>query len=199
MSSAGLFRRILRDRPFWGDGGGVTLTGGEPFTQPRFVQDVLKRCYDAYIHTAVETCGNVPWENIALSLPWIDWIFFDLKQMDGQKHRDATGHGNRTILENARRLSLEFKGRLVFRSPLVPGFNDSDDHLREMAVFISKIGQNTINLLPLHHLGREKYNLTGKTYYTRDFASAQLTSPEHIQSIFGHCNIRCNIGSDTPF
>lgn len=63
MTVEEVFQKISRDRTYWGAGGGVTLTGGEPFIQPLFSSALLKRCYDAYIHTAAETCGNVPYRN----------------------------------------------------------------------------------------------------------------------------------------
>src|ERR1035438_2204381 len=73
-----LFDIVQRDSQYWGSDGGITLTGGEPFLQPAFAGQILKRCFKSYIHTAVETCCNVPWENIEPSLPYIDWILFDL-------------------------------------------------------------------------------------------------------------------------
>jgi pyruvate formate lyase activating enzyme len=199
ITLADLYGRICRDRHYWGNRGGITLTGGEPFLQPGFSGSLLKRSYNAYIHTAVETCGNVPWESIEPSIPWIDWIFYDLKQMDDEKHRSATGSGNRIILENAVRLSQRFKGTMIFRMPVIPGFNDSDDHILQIAAFINSTGKNVINVLPIHHLGREKYNLTGKFYYTSKLTSPSSESLRQIQSLFEKSNITCYIGSETPF
>mgnify|MGYP001285229248 CR=1 FL=1 len=199
ISCGDLLTRIQRDRPYWGEGGGITLTGGEPFSQPGFAHDVLKNCYDSYIHTAVETCGNVPWDNIAPSLPWIDWMFFDIKHMEDIKHREATGHGNKKILENARLIARKSEMKVIFRMPVIPGFNDSAKNIRETAEFIHETGRDTINILPVHHMGREKYKAIGKPYFTNNFKPPDPDALATVKSLFESQNIRCFVGSDTPF
>lgn len=202
ITPADLYARISRDRPYWGANGGITLTGGEPFVQPEFALEFLKRCYDGFIHTAVETCGNVPWKNYEESLSYIDWVFFDLKTLD----QSAIGHITSStvspisrILDNARRLASVFNGRLIFRLPLIPGFNDDPENISETARFILSTGRKEINILPLHHMGREKYNLVGKNYYTSDFQIPVKEELQQIASIFTSQGITCYIGSETPF
>jgi pyruvate formate lyase activating enzyme len=194
-----LIKIIQRDRQYWGSLGGITLTGGEPFLQPDFVHEILQQCHQSYIHTAAETCGNIAWKNIEPSLKYIDWIFYDLKHMMDSRHFTMTGTGNKLILENARKLSSKFKGRLVFRMPVIPGYNDDEEHIRQLSGFLNSIGEHEINILPLHHLGKEKYNLLGKTYYTNDYTSPLKESLNKIQSIFSDYKITCYIGTDTPF
>jgi len=194
-----LYSRIERDRQYWGGNGGVTLTGGEPFAQPEFTAALLKRCYEAFIHTAVETCGEIPWHYIEPSLPWLDWIFFDLKQMDESAHKQLTSSANKLILDNAKRLAAGFKGRLIFRLPLVPKLNDSDDNIRATADFILSSGRNELNILPVHHLGREKYLLSGHLY---GLPALEMSGREQlfaIQNRFSELGVRCYLGSDTPF
>ncbi len=194
-----LIKLIQRDRQYWGSTGGITLSGGEPFLQPDFVKTLLQLCNQSYIHTAVETCGNVSWNNIESSLEYLDWIFYDIKHMIDSRHFAMTGAGNKLILKNARKLALKFKGRLVFRMPVIPGYNDDKEHIHKLCVFLNSIGKDEINLLPLHHLGREKYNLLGKTYYTSDYTSPVKESLNQIQSQFSDNKINCYIGTDTPF
>jgi pyruvate formate lyase activating enzyme len=190
---------VQRDRHYWGREGGITFTGGEPFLQPDFVKALLQACHKSYIHTAVETCGNIPWSNIQPSLAYLDWIFFDLKHMETTHHSMMTGSGNKLILENASLLSSEFKGRLVFRMPVIPGFNDDDEHIQQISDFLNSIGKDEINILPLHHLGREKYHLLGESYYTKTFTSPSKDSLFRIQSLFLDRHIQCYIGTETPF
>ncbi|MCX6241110.1 MAG: glycyl-radical enzyme activating protein [Bacteroidetes bacterium] len=194
-----LYSRIERDRQYWGVNGGITLTGGEPFAQPEFTTGILKMCYEAFIHTAVETCGDIPWNHIEPSLPWLDWIFFDLKHMDETAHKLLTSSSNRTILENARRLAVSFKGRLVFRMPLVPGRNDSDENIRATAEFILSCGFKELNILPVHHLGREKYLLTGQTYMLQDLEMNAREQLLAIKDRFIELGVSCYPGSETPF
>jgi len=199
ISTEELYAKIQRDRQYWGDKGGITLTGGEPFFQPQFAMDILKKSYGGFIHTAVETCGNVPWKNIEPSLPYLDWIFFDLKQMDRELHRDATKQPNDLILENAERLAKLFPGRLIFRMPVIPGFNENPDHILKMAGFIKSNKRNEINILPVHHLGRGKYPLTGRKYSLDPRRIPTVKEMQKIQSVFAAEGIRCYIGSETPF
>lgn len=194
-----LFETIGRDRQFWGNHGGITLTGGEPFRQPDFAKDILKRCYNSYIHTTVETCGNVRWNNIEPSLEYLDWIFYDLKHIDPVMHRAMTGAGNELILENARRISNVFEGRFIFRMPVIPGFNDDENTILQLSRFLNSIGKHEINILPVHHLGRDKYKLTGNNYYTSDYAVPSQESLRAIQIFFESDGIHCYIGSETPF
>jgi pyruvate formate lyase activating enzyme len=194
-----LYKLICRDRQYWGSSGGITLTGGEPFLQPDFAESILKTCYEAHIHTAVETCGNVPWDNIERSLDHLDFIFYDLKHMDREKHKASTGSDNKLILQNARLLASRFTGRLVFRLPLVPGFNDDDAHIQKVSDFLHRVGKDEINILPVHHLGREKYALLGLKYFTSDFTPPGKEIIETVQTLFQSNDIRCYIGSDTPF
>ncbi len=206
-----LFARILRDRQYWGPGGGITLTGGEPFMQPAFARALLEKCYKAYIHTAAETCGNVPWENIEVSLPWLEWIFFDIKHMDPEKHGSMTiaptrllsdgsaGSIHERILTNAAKLAREYEGRLIFRMPVIPGFNDDPDNIEATARFLIETGRKEINILPAHHLGREKYSMLGQDYF---YTALQVPSPvvmDRIGEQFTAAGIHCYQGSDTPF
>lgn len=194
-----VFAKISRDRTYWGPGGGITLTGGEPFMQPEFALQLLKLCYDAYIHTAIETCGNVPWKNYERSLPYIDWIFFDLKTLTRLPAYPFTGSQITLILNNARRLADEFRGRLIWRIPVVPGFNDDPENIRETAQFIRSTGRTEVNILPLHHLGREKYSLAGREYLAGDHQVPGKQRLEEISLHFESHGISCYNGSDTPF
>ena len=199
LSADDLMKTIQRDRQYWGSSGGITLTGGEPFLQAEFVTELLRRCHQSYIHTAIETCGNISWNSIEPSLHYLDWIFYDLKHMDDSLHKARTGTGNKLILENAIKLAAKFPGRLIFRMPVVPGFNDDDAHIHCLSGFLNSIGKNEINILPLHHLGRDKYTLLEKKYYTEEFTPPTAGSLSHIQSLFSTHGITCYTGNETPF
>ena len=194
-----LMKQIRRDRQFWGRDGGITLTGGEPLLQIDFAAAILSACHEACIHTAIETCGNIPWKNFQRIIPFTDWIFFDLKHFNKTEHKKAINASNALILENARRLAREFPGRLIFRMPLVPGFNDSPENLNSIISFLRETGKNEINILPLHHLGREKYRLLGKSYSAE---SNPVPSPELLMELEKKLldeGIKCYSGSETPY
>jgi len=199
ISVSELYRVIQRDRQYWGSRGGITLTGGEPFFQPEFATAVLKQCHDAFVHTAAETCGDIPQSWLKPSLPYLDWLFFDLKQMDATLHKEWTGHSNHQILENAKWLAQSFHGRMVYRMTVIPGYNDQPEHSLKLARFISSTQRCEINLLPLHHLGREKYALTSRSYYTDSLTTPSLDSLLNMKKIIEKEGVTCYIGSETPF
>lgn len=199
MSVDELMKIINRDRQFWGQDGGITLSGGEPLLQINFVEELLKQCYDSYIHTAVETCGNIPWSYFERAMQYLDWIFFDLKNPDNLKHEVATGTGNNLIMSNNKRLSKEFKGRLIIRIPVIPDFNNTNEILESYIRFFKKNNITEVNLLPLHHLGREKYPLLNRNYPMDISVIPTKNEMEQIANIFSKSGIDCYTGSYTPF
>jgi len=199
ISSTELMRIIQLDRQFWGEEGGVTLSGGEPLLQISFVEDILKLCHESYIHTAIETCGNSPYQNFQKVIPFLDWIFFDLKHFDTVTHVAGTKTNNTLIIENAKRLAQDFSGRLIFRIPIILGFNDSESNIKSVIEFLKKIGKDEINLLPLHHLGREKYPAVNKEYQGIKYQVPANIDLVKIQQVFMNKGIHCYIGSNTPF
>jgi len=196
-----VLKKVDRDRKYWGRGGGITLTGGEPFLQHEFAYELLKSLHEKIIHTAVETCGNVPWENIRKSLPYLDWIFLDIKHMDPTIHKEKTKCDNSRILENLKSIASEFEGRIVVRMVIIPGINDDDKNVLEFATFIKNLNRPDIavNLLPLHHLAKEKYHMLEQEYFSKSLEIPDKEEMEHKKDIVSSLGIKCYIGSDTPF
>jgi glycyl-radical enzyme activating protein len=190
---------IKRDRQFWGEEGGITLTGGEPLLQISFAKEILMQCHESYIHTAIETCGNIPFRNFQQVIPYLDWIFYDLKHFDTNAHLFGTTANNSLILENAKRLAYEFGNRLIFRLPLIPNFNDSHENIKSIISFLKEVGRNEINLLPFHHLGKEKYTALNKEYRGLNYPTPTNNDLLKIKGVFADNMINCYIGSDTPF
>jgi len=195
-----LMRVFSRDRCYWGPQGGITLTGGEPLMQKEFVLDLLERCHTAYIAACVETSAYVPRTVLRAALPYIDWLFIDIKHMDSARHLEGTGVSNQLILDNIRWIATaDWPGRMVLRMPVVPGFNDSLDNAEATAAFVTEIGQSEINLLPFHRLGASKYEQLGMTYaYAEQPALAQATL-EPLAAVYRQRAINCHLGADTPF
>ncbi len=105
VSVEALLDEIERDTVFYDQSqGGVTISGGEPLSQPRFLAALLARCRERRIHTAVETCGHAPPRTLLAVAQWTDLFLYDLKLMSDARHRVATGQSNRRILENLRLL-----------------------------------------------------------------------------------------------
>lgn len=196
-----LMGRLERERKFWGPEGGVTLSGGEPMYQPQFAIALLERCQQEYIHTAMETCGQMPWEYYELALDCLDWLFYDLKCMDPVKHKEETGIANELILDNMDKIAAKWrrsgKPRVVVRVPLIPGHNDSEENIRATAKFVSKLQLEEVNILPFHRLGASKYERLDLEYKYRDLSPPG--SLDKAQELFHSYGLKAYVGSLTPF
>jgi pyruvate formate lyase activating enzyme len=165
LRSAGdVIQEVLRDAPFYEDGGGLTLTGGEPTLQPAFARALLCLAKAEHLDTAIETTGNAPWESLAALLPYVDLWLFDVKHLDSQVHRRYTGLGNELILSNLRKLA-GLGAPIRVRVPLIPEVNLTEENLRQTAAFAEALGGavRSVDLLPFHKLGTAKYQALGRT------------------------------------
>ncbi|MEQ4452984.1 glycyl-radical enzyme activating protein [Kosakonia sp. YIM B13605] len=156
---------VLRDKPFYDrSGGGITLSGGEPFMNPQLAQQLLQSSHQHGIHTAVETCLHVPWRYIEPTLPFVDLFLADLKHVDNAAFRQWTGGSAKRVLDNLKRLAQVGK-KLTIRVPLIPGFNADKDAIRAITAFAAdELKVSDIHFLPYHTLGMNKYHLLGEPY-----------------------------------
>lgn len=153
---------VLKDRPFYEtSGGGVTFSGGECMLHIDFLCEILKRCKENGIHTAVDTAGNVPWEYFEKVLPYTDLFLYDVKCIDEELHIKGTGVSNKCILENLEKLSEKFHGDIIIRIPLIAGFNDDISQMQIISDFLKKIKIKSVEILPYHKMGEHKYNALG--------------------------------------
>jgi len=176
MTVAEVMRVIQRDRRYYDNsGGGVTISGGEPLFQYQFTRELLRACKDMGIHTAIETSGYADWEAVASVLPFLDLIFFDLKQTDSARHQEHTGVSNQLILENLKRIASDLRdAKLVVRIPFVPGYNGDEDTLKEMFSWLAEVkGVVRVELMPYHRLGMAKYDGLGRSYQLRGIEQVQ--------------------------
>ena len=154
-----LVKELLKDQVFYEtSGGGVTFSGGEPLVQVNFLREVLPRCKEEDLHVALDTCGAMPQERYESILPWIDLILLDLKIMDEDRHREATGVSNKTILENAQFFARHNKPMWI-RTPVIPGFTQNHGNIQAIGKFIREELPNVErwDLLAYTNLGRPKY------------------------------------------
>lgn len=169
-----VIREVLSDKKIYDtSGGGMTVTGGEPFAQPDFLRELLKEAKRQHLHTAVESCLYAKWERIENCLEYIDFLFMDLKILDGNKHRQYTGKDNQLILENMKRIGSSATGKglkAVVRTPVILGVNDTPEDITAVCNWIkNNLPYVTVyQLLPYHRLGRGKYQNIGKSYEMPD-------------------------------
>ena len=162
---------IEEDAPFYArSGGGMTLSGGEPFLQADFALALLREARARYIRTCVETCGLADQNVMLEGAKFLNFILFDIKNMDPEKHREWTGHTNEKILENFRAVCEEVPDKTVrARTPIIPGFNDNAPAVAAIADFLEPFGSHVqYEMLPYHKFGREKYFYLGRDYAMGD-------------------------------
>jgi pyruvate formate lyase activating enzyme len=151
----------LLDQPFYeNSGGGVTLSGGEPMLQLGFVQEFFKLMQNHGVHTALDTCGAVPWQSFEKIKDVTDLFLYDLKHMDYNRHQELTGKGNRSILYNLQKL-VEAKAAIEVRLPLIPGMNDDAATLLAMGELLGTLDLERVRVLPYHALAGGKYESLG--------------------------------------
>lgn len=164
LTAAETLDQICKDEIFYfHSGGGLTISGGEPFMQGDFTAAVLRECKMLGIHTAIESCMHLPYDHIEKALPWLDHLYVDIKQMDSRLHQLWIGVDNTMIIENTRKAdSSGYPVGIIVRIPLITGFNDSDQNLVAVAEFCSTlVNLIKIEILPYHRLGSETYRLLG--------------------------------------
>ncbi len=166
--------RLNKDRGFFQNGGGITISGGEAMSQFEFTFNLAKRLKDGGFHICLDTTGHAPTEDFERILPYIDLYLYDIKHMDASAHRKLTGVGNELILANARFLA-EHGGALQIRVPVIPKLTDKEDNLRATAEFCVSLNARSkavgfgeavklVQLLPYHSTGRMKYDRLGWRY-----------------------------------
>ena len=181
MTAREIFAEVQKDSMFYGSEGGVTISGGEPLLQPSFVSEVFQLCQEAGINTCLETAGSVArraWEGVP---PHTDLILYDLKHMDSDQHLRMTGVLNQLILNNARWLA-ESNVSILFRVPMIPGFNDSPEAIDQLGEFVRGLHRTNIKgieLMPFHRMAVGKYDSLDKEYR---FAHTEVAAESHVES-----------------
>lgn len=160
---------VLRDKAFYTrSGGGITLSGGEPFMHPELAFSLFKASHEQGIHTAVETCLHVPWRYIEPSLPYVDLFLADLKHVDSGAFKQWTDGSARRVLDNLKRLAQAGK-QMTIRVPLIPGFNADEKSIADITNFAAdELNVREIHFLPYHTLGMNKYTLLSQPYIAPD-------------------------------
>lgn len=168
-----LMEKIREDAVFFKSGGGITFSGGEPFLQGHFLEQILKCCKAEGFHTAVESSFFADPQLVKLCAPYLDRIFADVKILDADLHREATGHDNQVILENIAWLlnSPEHRDKVIIRTPLIPGYTATKENIGAIARWISgQYPDVKYELLNYNPLASAKYEMTGQDYSLPDHA-----------------------------
>ena len=157
-----LLNKALRYKGYWGNKGGITVSGGEPLLQMDFLTELFRKAKQAGIHTTLEKePRHTKWLEL---MKYTDLVLLDIKQIDEKEHIKLTGHTNRNILAMAQELS-DMGKPVWIRHVLVPGGSDKDEYLHRLADFIHTLKNvERVEVLPYHTLGTFKWEKLGIPY-----------------------------------
>ena len=159
MTSEEIFAKILLDKPYYGENGGVTFSGGEALSYPEILKELISLCKKEGISTAIET-SLFPYDEEILSS--LDLVMADLKIWDDDSHKKYTGVSNERIKENFKKLD-ELGVPFVVRTPLIPGITDSRENIENIRNFVKNFKNiQKYELLPYNPLGNSKLLALGK-------------------------------------
>lgn len=174
----------LQDRPFYEEsGGGVTLSGGEVLTQPRFAAALLKALGARGVHRAIETSGYAAPEVFEEVTALTDLLLLDLKHYDDRHHIEGTGASMAPILANLQAALGRGKTALI-RTPVIPGYNDSLQDAAGFVRLLTSLGLDRVQLLPFHQFGAKKYALLNLPYAMRGAAQLHPEDLEEYRQVF---------------
>lgn len=190
MTVSEVMDEVMKDKAFYDNsGGGVTFSGGEALLQMDFIRELLVESKNKGLHTAVDTAGNLPWEIFEEVLPYVDLFLYDIKVMDADMHRWATGVYNGRILDNLKRLA-SYDSKIWIRIPIIPGVNDDVWEMEAIADFIKPLpGIEVIELLPFHRLGEGKYESLGMEYKARGYNPPTEEKMRELAEVFKQKNL----------
>lgn len=195
VTAGEVIAEVERDHGYYKrSGGGLTLSGGETLTQPDFAVALLALAHQRGINTAIESTGFADFSVIQKILPHLDLYLMDIKHIDSDKHKAFTGQPNDLILANAQKIARS-PVKLIIRTPVVPGFNDTVEEIGAIARFAASLpGVEEMHLLPYHRIGSDKYKGLGREY---TLAHIEPPSQEHMNKLLevvNSCGLRGQIG-----
>ena len=171
-------------------GGGVTVTGGEPLIQPKFVEELFRQCKEKGIHTALDTSGYIPLEHAKNVLKYTDLVLLDIKSFDSQTYKDLTGVSNEPTLKLAKYLS-DIGKPMWIRYVLVPNLTDNPEHIEALASFLTNLKTiEKIEILPFHKMGEYKWEELGYDYKLKDTPTPSKELLNTAKEIFKKYNLK---------
>ena len=165
-----VFKQAKRYMPYWKNGGGITVSGGEALLQIDFVTELFKLAKEEGVNTCLDTSGN-PFtfeadffDKFKTLCEYTDLFILDIKHINDEAHKELTGFTNKNILDLAQYLSEAGKDMWI-RHVRVPGITTDDSDLKKLADFISGLKTvSKVEVLPYHRLGVPEYERLGISY-----------------------------------
>lgn len=193
MTVSEVIDEVMRDLLFYEiSGGGVTFSGGEPTTQALYLAALLERAKIMGLHTCIETngcAGSKVWDRI---LPNIDLVLLDIKHLDPVVHKKFTGVDNELVLTSAREIASRVE--TILRTPIIPGFNDSEDFIEQLGQFASGLSNiKECHLIPYHDYGSSKYVMLGRKEDIYCVRESLGNRPQHYKKILEKYGLKVKV------
>ena len=177
-------KEILKYKNFFRNGGGLTITGGDPLMQPEFIKEVYRLCKENGIHTALDTSGCLFNDKAKEVLEYVDLVLLDIKSIDPDVYRDLTKFEQEPTLKFAEYLK-EKNIKTWIRHVIVPGITDDDENLAKLADYVKTLPNvELVELLPYHSLGEFKYDEMGLEYPLKGVEALSRERLENAREIF---------------
>lgn len=182
-----IFEKIKRYKNYMMlSGGGVTVTGGEPLLQVKFLIELFKKLKAEGIHTCIDTSGIVAiTDDIKELLKYTDLVLLDIKHIDDEKCKKLVGVSNKRELEFAQYLS-DNNIKIWIRQVLVPGYTDDEEDLKKLKKFIKSLKTvDNVQILPYHSMGKFKWEKLGAKYELEEVRTANQDDVDRVKKILG--------------
>lgn len=181
-TSEEVVKEVMKDKIVYDNsGGGVTLGGGETCMQPKFAAEIFKKCKEQGVHTILDTSGYCNENEFLEIVKYVDLVYFDIKCILPEKHRELTGFDNGKILNNLKnldRLGIPF----TIRMPIIPGYNDSEEIINTTGEFLKTLkSEFSVYLLAYHGYGAAKYSRINKEYQLKNLKNMPKEDLEPIK------------------
>jgi pyruvate formate lyase activating enzyme len=175
----------MRFKPYFGEQGGITLSGGEPLLQPEFAAEILKACKEKGLHTAVDTSGWVDQASLEKVLPFTDLLLLDVKALNTAEYEWLTGKTEEKFRRTLELLKKR-KQELWLRYVVLPGINDSPRHQEQLKELLNYLGScvKQVEFLPYHRLGIPKWEKLGLAYTLDKLPSPSQEQMEQMKESF---------------
>ncbi|NLC34746.1 MAG: pyruvate formate lyase-activating protein [Erysipelothrix sp.] len=185
-----LYNKVERFTPFHGENGGVTVSGGEPLSQPAFLRSFFAKCKENGIHTTLDTSGFGNAKNFKDVLEVTDLVIFDLKEPDPFEYPKLTGVVKRVSDEFVAAVQ-ENNNPMWIRTVIVPGKNDTFEKMDEIAREVNKLKNVLkVQLLPYHTMGTSKYKDLGLEY---QLEGVPAMSKDKINELYAYLQSKLDI------
>lgn len=181
-----IFDKIMRYKNYIYPNGGVTMTGGEPLLQSKFIFELFKKLKKEGIHTCIDTSGSLPLtDNIKNVLSVTDLVLLDIKHIDDAKCKELVGVSNKLELNFAKYLS-DNNIPIWIRQVLVPGYTDDENDLLKLRDFLNTLKTvEKVEILPYHNMGEFKWKKLGFSYPLEGVRQADQADVDRAKKILG--------------